>query len=63
MELAGVKAITIPEGNVTRILDSAGNVLWEAESGYRKRYVFTVTATDPNGTGSRELSITVQEAI
>ena len=32
MDFSSVKGVTIPEGSVTKILDSAGNVLWEKKS-------------------------------
>ena len=66
IDLSRVTALTIPEGNVTKIEDSAGNVLWQAGGGgdsYLKTYSFTITATNANGTESRDLSITVQEAV
>ena len=51
--------------NVVRILDSAGNVLWDANQNtdnYPKNYTFTATATNNYGSDSKELSITIQEA-
>lgn len=33
MDFSQVKSLTIPEGEVTKITDSSGNVLWQKESG------------------------------
>lgn len=33
MDFSQVKSLTIPEGEVTKITDSSGNVLWQGESG------------------------------
>lgn len=33
MDFTQVKSLTIPEGEVTKITDSSGNVLWQKESG------------------------------
>ena len=33
IDFSQVKTITIPEGSVTKITDSTGNILWQGESG------------------------------
>ena len=32
IDFSQVKTVTIPEGSVTKITDSAGNILWEEKS-------------------------------
>ncbi len=58
MDFTGVKAVRIIEGNVVRILDSAGNVLWGAETA--KTYTFTVQVKTSMGTAQKTFEMTVK---
>ena len=57
MDLAGVAAVTIPEGAVARIFDSTENVVWGTHKS--KTYTFTVQVENNLGTASKTFEMTI----
>ena len=60
VNFSGVKAISIPEGNVKRITDSAGRVLWKTaeNSGALENYTWAqIAAIGAAGTGAQYFNI------